>query len=126
MVCVTMVGLAGYAIGRAADSNPYTAIAARNVFSLVQPEVVVPPPAPEAPLPQVTVNGIMTVFGRPQVLFKMSIPATPGTKAGELYFVLGEGEQEEGVTIIKINTVTGMVTFDNQGTLQQIPLENRK
>jgi hypothetical protein len=125
IVCA-MFGLVSCMLARAADSNPYTMIAARNVFSLVQPEIVVPPPAPETPLPQVTVNGIMTVFGRPQVLFKMTIPASPGTKARELYFVLGEGELEEGVTISKINITTGIVTFNNQGTLQQIPLANRQ
>jgi hypothetical protein len=113
-------------LAHANDSNPYAMIAERNVFGLVQPEAVVPPPAPEAPLPRLVPQGIMTVFGRLQVIFKMTTQATPEARARELYFVLGEGEHEDGVKVLSINPTAESVTFNNHGTVQQFLLTDRK
>src|SRR5438445_6940572 len=50
-------------------NNPYAAIVKRNVFGLVP----LPEPADQdqqaaEPAPKITPNGIMTIFGKPQVL----------------------------------------------------------
>ena len=118
--------MASCILAYASDSNPYAMIAVRNVFNLVSPEVVAPPAAPEALLPKLAPDGIMTVFGRPQVIFKMTVSDAPGTKARELYSVLGEGERQEGVEVVSINPTAETVTFNNHGTVQQIPLIDRQ
>jgi hypothetical protein len=125
-IVICVAGMLTSCILAHADSNPYATIAARNIFGLVQPEVVVPPPAPEPLLPKLTPQGIMTVFGRPQVIFKMTTQATPEAKARELYFVLGESEYQDGVKVLSINPTAEAVTFNNHGTVQQISLMDRK
>jgi len=120
-----VAGLAGCVIAQAGDSDSYATIAARNVFGLLPQAPIVIPPPPEAPLPKITLDGFMTVFGRPQVLFKAVKSPTVGGFA-ENVFVLGEGEGEDDIKIVQIDMTAKMVTFNNHGTLQQISLTDRK
>jgi len=118
-ICV-VAAIAGCGLARAEGANPYSGIAARNAFGLVAPEPVAPAPVPEEPLPKLLPQGMMTIFSRPQFLFKLVLPAAPGVKAREVNCVLAEGEQQEGVEVIRIDVSTGTATVDNHGTLQQI------
>jgi len=93
-------------------------IVVRNVFGLN------PPPAPgsttdETQLPKITPNGIMSIFGQLQVLFKVA-PNKPGGK--EESYVLSEGQQQDDIEVTHIDEQGGIVTFDNHGTVQSIPL----
>ena len=106
------------------DNTPYGSIVARNVFGLLpipvhKPEDDVPPADPP---PKITPNGIMTIFGREEALFKVAEKPKPGQPAKEVSHVMGEGEREDDITVVKINHVDGIITFDNHGTIQELPL----
>lgn len=101
---------------------PYSMIAARNVFGLVAPEPTPDPNAkPEVALPKITPEGIMGVFGKYQALFKVA-PVKPDPKAKEEFYILGEGQMQDDIEVIKIDNAKSLVTFDNHGTTQELPL----
>ena len=69
----------------------------------------------------------MTVFGRPQALFKVVMPKTlAGNNSAENFFVMGEGEREYDIKVVQIDMTSETVTFSNRGTLQQISLTDQK
>ena len=110
-----------------ADS-PYATIIARNMFGLLP----IPPPDPDAgkPPPEeppaITLNGIMTIFGKQQALFKVANKPKPGQPPKESSYVLAEGEREDDITVLKINHVDGIVTFDNHGQKKELALMTAK
>jgi hypothetical protein len=73
------------------------------------------PTATVDPPPKITPNGIMTIFGRLQALFKVAAKVKPGQPPKEDAFVLAEGERQDGIEVKKINQPDGIVTFDNHG-----------
>jgi hypothetical protein len=108
--------------GSVPTDNPYGTIVARNVFGLN-------PPGPAAPVvegdppPKITPNGIMSIFGQLQVLFKVAPkPNQPGAK--EESYVLSEGQQQDDIEVTHIDEKAGLITFNNHGTVQEIPLAN--
>jgi hypothetical protein len=118
------VGLrADDAVSSSTTDNPYAPIVVRNVFGLVPP----PPPAPppddtDATLPKITPNGIMSIFGSLQVLFKVDTVATPGKQSEEESYILTQGERQDDIEVVKINEKAAMVTFNNHGTIQELSL----
>lgn len=106
----------------ASSDNPYAAIATRNIFGLVAPP---PPPSPEdeakKDLPKITPTGIMGVYGHFQALFKVA-PAKPAAGAKDDYYILSEGQMQDEITVVKIDDKNSLVTFDNHGFTQQLPL----
>jgi hypothetical protein len=105
-----------------ADSaNPYAdTIVGRNVFSLKDPP---PPPKPEDlvkkdPPPTIELQGLTTILGRRQVLFKVKLPAKPGQAAKEESFVLTEGERQGEIEVLEIDENAGVVKFNNHGTVE--------
>lgn len=106
--------------------NPYAAIVTRNVFALVAS----PPPAdpnakPEASLPKITPTGIMTVFGHSQVLFKVAgTAAKRGQPAKDEFYILSQGQRQDDIEVTKIDEKNSLVTFDNHGITQELPLVN--
>jgi hypothetical protein len=108
----------------AATDKPYASIGTRNVFGLV-PIPVAPPadpgPPPEPP-PKITPNGITSIFGKLQVLYKVAEKPVAGQPPKESSHMLSEGEREDEITVIKINKEAGVVTFDNHGETQELPL----
>jgi hypothetical protein len=101
--------------------NPYEPIAMRNVFGLNP--VTIPPPFPpeDAQLPKITPNGITSIFGRLQVLFKVS--PQPGQKeAKDMFYILSEGQREDGIEVLRIDEQAELVTFNNHGIVQEITL----
>ncbi|MGA2245119.1 MAG: hypothetical protein ABSH48_08980 [Verrucomicrobiota bacterium] len=107
-----------------AADTPYAGIVARNMFGLVP----IPPLDPHAgdppadPPPKITPTGIMTIFGRDQALFTAAPKAKPGQPAKDDAYVLAEGERQDDIEVIKINHETSIITFNNHGTVQELPL----
>jgi hypothetical protein len=106
--------------------NPYATIVARNIFGLVAPP---PPPDPnakqEASLPKITPTGIMTVFGHSQVLFKVAgAAAKQGQTAKDEFYILSQGQRQDDIEVAKIDEKNSLVTFDNHGITQELPLVN--
>lgn len=104
--------------------GPYSSIVARNMFGLVpippvDPHAGDPPPDPP---PKITPTGHMTLFGREQALFKVGNIARPGQPAREEAYVLSEGERQDDIEVVKIDPVDGIITFNNHGTIQELPL----
>jgi hypothetical protein len=103
------------------DANPYAGtITNRNVFSLKDPP---PPPKPEDlikkdPPPKILLQGLTTILGRRQVLFKVLMPAKPGQPAKEESFVSAEGERNGEIEVLEIDEVAGVVKFNNHGTIE--------
>ena len=94
--------------------NPYGPIVARNVFGLN-------PPVPETPntpadFLKITPSGIQNFFGQAQVLFKVS-----GGKKDEFY-TLAEGQRQDDIEVVRIDDKDGIITFNNHGVVQNIPL----
>ena len=120
---VLMMAGAGLCAHAATGGNPYSPIVARNVFGLSAP----PPPrdpaeeAAAANLPKITPNGIMTIFGKLQVLFKA---ASPGQPPHELSYVMGEGERQDDIEVQKIDEKAAMITFNNHGLIQTLELSS--
>ena len=102
--------------------NPYGLIVTRNVFGLNPP----PPPSPAVPAdppPKITPNGIMSIFGNLQALYKVSVNV-PGKPAEEKSYMLSEGQREDDIEVVKIDEKAATITFDNHGTVQELPLAN--
>ena len=107
----------------APTDNPYAPIVTRNMFGLV-PIPTNPPvdPATLIPPPKITPNGIMTIFGRLQVLFKVAGDAKPGSPAKDESYVLCEGDRQDDIEVQKIDEKAATITFNNHGVIQELPL----
>lgn len=101
-------------------NNPYVPIVVRNIFGLNPPQPV-DTTAPEPPS-NITPNGIMTIFGTTQVLFKVAIPPRPPEPATEKSYILSEGQRQDDIEVTRIDEKAGIVTFNNHGVVQRIPL----
>jgi len=129
MQTITVGLLAGLGLGLTSQAhtgadvsaNPYERIASRNIFGLVAPTVEPPAPATPDNLPRITINGLMSIFGRYQVLFKASATGQR-PPAQDHFYVLSEQQHQDEIQVVRIDTDTGVVTFDNHGTVQDIVL----
>ncbi len=102
-------------------NNPYAPIVAHNIFHLN------PPQAADAatnatPPPKITPTGIMTIFGTRQALFTVDGMSKPGQPGKPESYILSEGQRQDDVEVTRINEKSGVVTFNNHGTVQEIPL----
>jgi hypothetical protein len=108
----------------ATADNPYMPIADRNVFGLVP----IPPPAAAVdpatlnPPPKITPNGIMTLFGKLQVLFKVAGVAKPGQPPKDESYVMCEGDRQDDIEVQRIDQGSATITFNNHGVIQVLPL----
>jgi len=113
--------------GILAPDNPYTLIETRNIFGLV-PAVANQSPQPTAPpVPEqkIICNGITSLFGPVQVLFKVVSPVkSAGNQTSETTYLLSEGQQLDDIEVIHIDSKAGLVIFKNHGTVQSISLTN--
>jgi hypothetical protein len=94
----------------------------RNVFGINPPAPTDPNKANAEPPPKITPNGIMSVSGHVQALFKVAIPAKPGQPAKEQFYILSESQAQDDIEVTKIDEKAGLVTFNNHGTIQELPL----
>ncbi len=109
---------------QSSTGNPYTTISERNVFALV-PIPTNPPVTdsiPKDPPPKITPNGIISLFGKLEVLFKVAVKPTPGQPAKDESHVMGEGERENDIEVIRIDQAGEKITFRNHGELQELAL----
>jgi hypothetical protein len=107
----------------ALTGDPYAVVVARNIFGLN------PPPPPNAnpqdanPPPKITPNGIMTIFGQLQVLFKVAgTPKPGGAPPADEPYILSEGQRQDDIEVMKIDEKNSIVTFNNHGETQTLPL----
>ena len=107
--------------GAAPSANPYAPIITRNVFALVPIPVNTGPEVPADPPPKITPNGIMTIFGKLQVLFKVS-ENLPGQPPKDDSFVMSEGDRQDDIEVQKIDEKAAVITFNNHGVVQELPL----
>jgi hypothetical protein len=100
--------------------NPYTPIAERNIFGLnpLQPQNI---PTIEPPS-KITLNGITTIFGSAQALFFVDVPPRPPMPATQKSYILSEGQRQDDIEVTRIDVNKSVVTFNNHGMEQQIPL----
>ncbi len=117
--------LRGGAENSAAADNPYAAIVDRNIFSLVSIPIP-PPPETKQPDPpaKITPNGIMSIFGELQALFKVATPTKPGQPAQDKAYTLSVGERQDDIEVTRIDEVARTITFNNHGVVQEVSLTN--
>ena len=109
------------------SGQPYATIVARNIFGLVPVPPPPPPPAPpEDPPPKITANGIMSVFGELQALFKVTEAPKGGQPAKDVSYMLSAGQRQDDIEVTKIDEKGATITFNNHGTVQEIPLTEAK
>ena len=107
----------------ASTDNPYAPIVTRNVFGLVPIPVHNPADdVPAVPPPKITPNGIMTLFGKLQVLFKVAGVARPGQPPKDESYVMCEGDRQDEIEVKKIDEKNATITFNNHGVVQELPL----
>jgi hypothetical protein len=102
-------------------NNPYAPIVVRNIFAL-NPLPPVDAAPPGDPPPKITPNGIMSIFGQLQVLFKVAGTAKPGQPAKDEAYILSEGQRQDEIEVTHIDEQASLVTFNNHGTVQELPL----
>jgi hypothetical protein len=125
-IVVCLVGALALTAGLRADDvvlpgNPYAPLVARNIFGL-NPPIPVNPNEDATPPPKITPNGIMSIFGQLQVLFKVAVPARQGQPAKDQSYILSAGQRQDDIEVTQINEKAGIVTFNNHGTIQELPL----
>ncbi len=117
-----MLSITAHANDTIAAANPYEPIVVRNVFGLNPPPTNAPPQPEDTPL-KITPNGIMSIFGQLQVLYKVAPRAgKPGAK--EESYMLSEGQSQDDIEVTRIDEKNAIITFNNHGTVQEIPLAN--
>ncbi|MEI6078123.1 MAG: hypothetical protein WCS94_21260 [Verrucomicrobiota bacterium] len=114
-VVLAFAGNIGY------SESPYAQVGARNVFGLNPPAVPAAAIIQPEQLPRITPNGIISIFGNIQTLFKVT-DNRPGLPAFEQAYILAEGQREGDVEVIKIDAKNAVITFNNHGTIQTIPI----
>lgn len=122
---VLVLGANSHAARASTKENPYAkAIIGRNAFSLKAATLatIVDPPRP--PPPRITLQGMTTICGRPQVLIKVLMPSRPGEPAKEISCVLSEGERQGEIEVLEIDDRSGTVQFNNHGTGQTLNLKD--
>ena len=90
----------------------------RNIFGLNPPPLVDPNAAVVEPPVKIIPNGIMTIFGQLQVLFKVA--GKPPAK--DANYILMEGQSQDEIEVVKIDEKAGIVSFNNHGIPQDLPL----
>lgn len=105
--------------------NPYATIVDRNIFSLVPIPLPAPPESkPIEPPAKITPNGIMSIFGQLQALFKVATPTKPGQPAQDKSYTLSVGERQDDIEVTRIDEVARIITFNNHGVMQELSLTN--
>ena len=124
LIAVTLLFPAGArAQDVAASDKPYASIVSRNMFGLLPiPPAVPAAEPPKDPPPKITPNGIMTIFGKVQALFKVTVKGQAGQPPKDESYVLSEGERQDDIEVVKINQDDGIITFNNHGEIQPLPL----
>lgn len=104
--------------------NPYATIADRNVFALKAIPPPPPPPDPNVTPPQkIVLLGIVTVFGKQEVLYRTMASAKLGEAPKEMTFSTAVGGRDGEVEILEVDRAAGSVKVKNHGVEQTLTLE---
>jgi len=104
----------------ATGSKDFAAITERNAFRLSTPK---PEPKIEVKpeLPVVTLQGISALLDRRQALLKIQTGAKPNP--AETCCILSEGQERNGVRVLRIDMESGTVWLTNQGAEQVLNIK---
>lgn len=121
----TGLALSGVTALALTESNPYGAIAGRNVFAL-KPPTPTPSVAVTAPTvpPNIELQGFTTILGRAQVLLKIKTPPRPPEPAKDRSLVMDIGQREGDVEVLEMDAYAGVVKLKNQGNLISLNLKD--
>ena len=98
----------------------FTTIAQKNIFRLGALKSEWPPEVkPE--LSVVTLQGLSALLDRRQALLKIQVGAKPNPK--ETCCILSEGQERNGVRVLRIEMGSGTVWLTNQGAEQVLALK---
>ena len=117
LLALSMTTLAN---GGSSGNDSYKAIATRNVFALNPVSQTQPASKPPVLLANICVTGLMTILGSPDVLFIAFNPTDP--KRPEKFYTLREGQAQDGIEVMSIDTKKEQVLFKNHGIIQAISL----
>jgi hypothetical protein len=114
--CLQIARASQVAVPGAPAENPYLAVAGHNPFGLVsQPSPTVQDI--KTPPPEITLNGIMTIFGDKRALFKVR------TQSGEeKSCILSEGQRDGDIELLSVDVKGGTITVNNHGVIQTIAI----
>ena len=123
-IAIWLAGGLALSAGAQADTiasadNPYTPIVTRNIFGL---NAIQATETTSDPPPKITLNGIMSIYGKAQVLFKVAGTGKPGQPAKDQSYILSESQRQDDIEVMRIDDQANVVTFNNHGTVQEIPL----
>jgi hypothetical protein len=122
LVCVFAGVVKG---GAVTESNPYSAIAGRNVFSLRPlPVNIATNSVPPTPASGIELQGFSTILGRPQVLLKVKVPPKPPEPAKDKALVMDVGQRDGDVEVVSMDAYAGTVNLKNQGNLVSLNLKD--
>jgi len=104
-------------------SNPYSVISQRNVFHL---NPIPPPPAPEAPkpdLPVIKLSGFFTLGSTVRACFS-SVPKDKKQEPANYTLTDGEKSSDNLLEVLRIHQDTGEVEILNSGTRMTLSLKD--
>jgi len=102
-----------------AATDDFASIPKRNVFRLL-PKLEQKPPEIQPELPQLTLQGVTTLLDSRQALLKIQSKAklTPT----EVCCILSEGQERDGVKVLRVEMESGTVWLTNQGVEQVLAI----
>lgn len=112
---MSALGVVGFSLTALAElkENPYQIIIDRNPFGLKPipppPVAVVETNAPATPPPEIKLTGITTLLGSPRVMLQVEDKQTKKF----LFPTMTEGDSENGITIVAIDTENMKVRIRN-------------
>lgn len=104
-----------------AATDDFASIPKRNVFRLLPPKPEPKPPEIQPELPQVALQGVTTILDSRQALLKIQSKAK--LAAAEVCCILGEGQERDGVKVLRIDMESGTVWLANQGSEQILTIK---
>ena len=110
--------------GNNASGGPYHTIMDRNIFQLVAPPIVKPPPPSPAAVPNVKLIGLMDISGHPQGLFSISDPTAPGKVP--IPCLMSVNERQSGVEVKEIDLQAKCARIQVGDNISMINLEEPK
>ena len=120
-IVVFSIGFLPLIADAAAD---FTTIPRKNVFRLLPPKLEQKPAEVQPELSQLTLQGVTTLLDSRQVLLKIQSKAKPN--ATEVCCILSEGQERDGVRVLRIEMESGTVWVTNQGDEQVLCLNRRR
>lgn len=103
-----------------AATDDFSTIPKRNVFRLLPPTREQKPPEIHPELSQLTLQGVTTLLDSRQALLKIQSKTKP--TAPEVCCILGEGQERDGVRVLRIEIESGTVRLTNQDVEQVLVL----